>query len=122
MESNSLVQLYAYDVTNGMCGQMSQEILGRCIEGVWHTSVVVFDREFFYDSSGIQSCVPVRCELIHRLLIQIKRRNRIQFIFIVLKGATVLGKPTKVENIGDTNKSYETVMDYLKQKGDSTFR
>lgn len=60
MENKTEVQLYAYDVTNGMCGQMSEEILGRRIEGVWHTSIVVFDREFFYDSLGVQSCVPVR--------------------------------------------------------------
>lgn len=54
--------------------------------------------------------------------IQIKCRNEIEFFFIVFKGATVLGKPTKVENIGDTNKSYETFMDYLKQIGDNTFK
>lgn len=53
------VQLYVYDMTNGVAAVMSQMILGQQIEGIWHTSVVVYGREFFYGGSGIQSCMPV---------------------------------------------------------------
>jgi hypothetical protein len=32
---------------------------GRQIDGVWHTAVVVFGREYFFGSQGITSCAPV---------------------------------------------------------------
>lgn len=53
------VQLYIYDLTKGMASMMSQMLLGRHIEGVWHTAVVVYGREYFYGGQGIQSCLPV---------------------------------------------------------------
>lgn len=59
MDDNTTVQLYIYDLTSGMAAMMSQMLLGRHIEGVWHTAVVVYGREFFYGGSGIQSCMPV---------------------------------------------------------------
>lgn len=34
-------------------------ILGRVLDGVWHTGVVVYGREYFYGAQGIQSCPPV---------------------------------------------------------------
>lgn len=53
------VQLYVYDMTNGVAAVMSQMLLGQQIDGIWHTAVVVYGREFFYGGSGIQSCMPV---------------------------------------------------------------
>lgn len=53
------VELYIYDLTNGMAAMMSQVLLGRHIEGVWHTAVVIYGREFFFGGQGIQSCLPV---------------------------------------------------------------
>lgn len=53
------VQLYVYDMTNGVAAVMSQMLLGQHIEGIWHTAIVVYGREFFFGSSGIQSCMPV---------------------------------------------------------------
>lgn len=53
------VTLYVYDMTNGVAAVMSQMLLGRHIEGIWHTAVVVYGREFFFGGSGIQSCLPV---------------------------------------------------------------
>jgi len=41
-----------------MC-QMSQSFLGKQIDGVWHTGVVVFGKEFFF-GGGIQDDVPGR--------------------------------------------------------------
>lgn len=53
------VQLYVYDMTNGVASVMSQMLLGQRIDGIWHTGVVVFGKEWFFGSSGIQSCMPV---------------------------------------------------------------
>lgn len=32
---------------------------GRQIDGIWHTAVVVFGREYFFGAQGITSCPPV---------------------------------------------------------------
>lgn len=42
------VTLLIYDLSNGMAKQMSQMFLGKMIEGVWHTSLLVYDREFYF--------------------------------------------------------------------------
>lgn len=34
-------------------------ITGRQVDGIWHTAVVVFGREYFYGIQGITSCSPV---------------------------------------------------------------
>lgn len=33
--------------------------VGRHVEGIWHTAIVVFGREYFFGPSGIQSARPV---------------------------------------------------------------
>ncbi|KAH9065328.1 DUF862-domain-containing protein [Lactarius vividus] len=51
------VKLYVYDLSNGLARTMSPQFLGRQIDGIWHTSVVVFNREIFY-GMGIQIAAP----------------------------------------------------------------
>ncbi|KAI9465406.1 DUF862-domain-containing protein [Lactarius psammicola] len=51
------VKLYVYDLSNGLARAMSPRFLGRQIDGIWHTSVVVFNREIFY-GMGIQITAP----------------------------------------------------------------
>lgn len=85
------VQLYIYDMTKGLASMMSPLLLGkylhkirifliffiftfdvikgRRIDGVWHTSVVVFHREYFFGSHGISSISPVSYDLYFFLLI-----------------------------------------------------
>ncbi|CRK92432.1 CLUMA_CG005999, isoform B, partial [Clunio marinus] len=89
------VELHIYDMTQGMAAMMSPILLGRRIDGVWHTAVVVFGREYFFGSQGITSCSP---------------------------GTTVLGNPTKIEKIGDTFIPYQVFKDYLRGLAESTFR
>lgn len=74
------VELYIYDMSQGMAKIMSPLLLGKCskfprklqkltfflvcvtgrqIDGIWHTAVVVFGREYFFGTQGITSCSPV---------------------------------------------------------------
>ena len=46
------VKLYIYDITNGMGKSLAPMFIGRPLEGVWHTSIVVYGKEFYY-SGGI---------------------------------------------------------------------
>ena len=46
-----------YDISNGMAKQMSQAFLGQYIEGIWHTGVVVYEEEFFFEG-GICEAPP----------------------------------------------------------------
>ncbi|KAJ1653132.1 hypothetical protein IWQ61_006685 [Dispira simplex] len=56
-ESFHPVQLYVYDLSQGMARSLSPQLVGRVIEGIWHTSVVAFGIEFFY-GQGIQRKTP----------------------------------------------------------------
>ena len=40
--------LYIYDLSGGMARAMSQHLIGRQIDGIWHTSVVCFGLEIYY--------------------------------------------------------------------------
>lgn len=57
------VELFIYDLSQGLASVMSQMLIGRQLDGIWHTSVVVYGREFFFGSSGIQCCVPVSARI-----------------------------------------------------------
>ena len=37
----SPVQVYIYDLSQGMASQLGPQLIGRPIEGIWHTAVVV---------------------------------------------------------------------------------
>ena len=36
------VQVYVYDLSNGMMAAMSEPLLGKKLEGLWHTAVVAY--------------------------------------------------------------------------------
>ncbi|XP_049869511.1 uncharacterized protein LOC126369227 isoform X2 [Pectinophora gossypiella] len=97
------VELYIYDLTHGMAALLSPAILdeqplvigkavdselglGRQVAGVWHTSVVVYEREYFYGGAGVTSCAP---------------------------GGTQLGQPHQVERLGDTFVPFAVFVDYI---------
>ncbi|GMF65072.1 unnamed protein product [Phytophthora lilii] len=52
------VTLHVYDLSHGMARQLSPAILGKTIDGVWHTGVLVFGREYFFGGGGIQAMAP----------------------------------------------------------------
>ena len=43
MQGNSVV-LHLYDLSQGMAKAMSQAIIGKQIDGIWHTGIVVYGR------------------------------------------------------------------------------
>lgn len=51
------VELRVYDLSGGMAKQLSMPLLGKQIDGIWHTGVHVFGREYFY-GGGIQAMPP----------------------------------------------------------------
>lgn len=53
------VKLYVYDLSNGLARQMSLQLTGRQIDGIWHTSIVVYGKEIFY-GQGINITAPGR--------------------------------------------------------------
>ncbi|CAH1273009.1 DESI1 [Branchiostoma lanceolatum] len=92
--SGSPVKLYVYDLSRGMARSMSLPLLGRQIDGIWHTAIVVFEEEFFFGGGGIESCAP---------------------------GGTILGPPGSVHDLGVTQITREIFTDYLSELGSSTF-
>jgi hypothetical protein len=51
------VQLYVYDLSNGLARQMSLALLGTQIDAVYHTSIVMKGLEYVYDG-GIKIIKP----------------------------------------------------------------
>ena len=50
-----LVSLAVYDLSNGLAGQLSLPLLGKQIDGIWHTGIRIDGIEYFY-GGGIQRC------------------------------------------------------------------
>lgn len=93
MESHS-VELCIYDLSKGMAATLSPMLLGKKIDGIWHTSIVVYNREYFFGSHGVESCNPF---------------------------ATALGRPLKIEKLADTQVPYTVFIDYLNGLSETTF-
>nr|BAE41987.1 unnamed protein product [Mus musculus] len=89
------VKLYVYDLSKGLARRLSPIMLGKQLEGIWHTSIVVHKDEFFFGSSGISSCTP---------------------------GGTLLGPPDSVVDVGNTEVTEEIFLEYLSSLGESLFR
>ncbi|KAL4250786.1 DeSI family protein [Abortiporus biennis] len=84
---SNLVQLYVYDLSNGLAKQLSRQLTGRQIDGIWHTSVVVFNKEVFY-GQGISITAP---------------------------GRSHHGKPLQVIEMGETAIDEETFDEYINE-------
>ncbi|KAG0620728.1 hypothetical protein M758_4G238400 [Ceratodon purpureus] len=56
-EEGEKVFLYIYDLSQGMAREITTNFLGNTIEGVWHSGIGLFGKEYFY-GAGIQ-CVPI---------------------------------------------------------------
>ena len=47
------VQVYIYDLSQGMARNLGQQLIGRPIEGIWHTAVVVHGKVLLASSKLI---------------------------------------------------------------------
>ncbi|KAI7885434.1 PPPDE putative peptidase domain-containing protein [Mucor mucedo] len=79
------VKLYVYDLSQGMARSMSRSLTGKQIDGIWHTSVVVFGQEFYF-GQGIMASAP---------------------------GTTQHGRPLEVIDMGETYLPLEVVVEYI---------
>jgi thiol-disulfide isomerase/thioredoxin len=80
------VQLYVYDLSQGIAKQMSLQFLGTQIDAVYHTSLVFDGVEYFF-GAGVQTCRP--------------------------PGTTHHGRPIEIIPLGNTELPFETILDYL---------
>ncbi|GIY49976.1 desumoylating isopeptidase 1 [Caerostris darwini] len=69
----------------------------RCkpLPGIWHTGLVAYGREYYFGSTGIESCRP---------------------------GETILGEPDQILTLGKTELPYSVFLEYIFALGESTYR
>ncbi|XP_029977843.1 desumoylating isopeptidase 1-like [Sphaeramia orbicularis] len=89
------VKVYIYDLSRGMARQLSPVLLGKQLDGIWHTAIVVHGKEVFFVGEGINHCPP---------------------------GSTPLGQPDSIVDLGSTEVSEELFMEYLMSLAESTYR
>lgn len=51
------IKLHVYDLSQGMAAQFSRQLIGKHIEGVWHTGIVVYGKEYYF-GGGISYDAP----------------------------------------------------------------
>ncbi|CAI9778617.1 unnamed protein product [Fraxinus pennsylvanica] len=88
-EEGYKVSLNVYDLSQGLARQLSTTFLGRTIEGIWHTGLVVYGSEYYF-GGGIQSS-PV--------------------------GTTPYGTPIRVADLGITHVPKDVFETYLEEIG-----
>lgn len=94
MTTSSPVDLYIYDLAQGMAANFSS-LVGFQLEGIWHTAIVAFGTEWFYGGGGIETASP---------------------------GGTMLGQPLRTVRLGQTTLDREAFVDYLRGLGQDRFR
>jgi len=86
-EEGYKVSLNVYDLSQGLARQLSMTFLGKAIEGIWHTGVVVYGNEYYF-GGGIQHCSA---------------------------GVTPYGTPLKVVDLGVTHVPKDVFESYLEE-------
>eukprot|EP00834_Sanchytrium_tribonematis_P003664 NODE_150_length_15491_cov_0.365644.p4 type:complete len:523 gc:universal NODE_150_length_15491_cov_0.365644:5262-3694(-) len=81
------VYLYVYDLSHGMAKSLSSQIIGKQIDAIYHTSIVIFNMEVYY-GQGI--CTS-----------QIKK--------------TPHGHPIEEINMGETQIDFETFKEFIQE-------
>ncbi|CAD5175955.1 unnamed protein product, partial [Musa acuminata subsp. malaccensis] len=81
------VKLHVYDLSQGLARQLSATFLGKAIEAVWHTGLVVYGKEYYF-SGGIQHDPA---------------------------GKTPYGNPVRIVDLGVTHVPEEVFEEYLQE-------
>ncbi|KAL9666555.1 hypothetical protein QQ045_000890 [Rhodiola kirilowii] len=81
------VILNVYDLSQGLARQLSTTFLGKAIEGIWHTGVVVYGKEYYF-GGGIQDAPA---------------------------GSTPYGTPLRVVDLGVTHVPQDVFEQYLQE-------
>lgn len=80
------VQAYVYDISQGMASQMSMALVGKHVELIPHTGIVVFGKEYFFGSGPCQG----------------------------QPGQTVGMPPTKILDLGTTSKTMQELEAHIR--------
>eukprot|EP00096_Caligus_rogercresseyi_P007093 TRINITY_DN2448_c0_g1_i1.p1 TRINITY_DN2448_c0_g1~~TRINITY_DN2448_c0_g1_i1.p1 ORF type:complete len:434 (+),score=123.00 TRINITY_DN2448_c0_g1_i1:175-1476(+) len=91
----SSVELYIYDLSGGLAKNLGSSF-GLDIDGIWHTSIVVYGVEWFFGAGGIENVEP--------------------------PATTELGPPLKVIPLGRTEFSKTEFMSLLSQLSHGKFK
>jgi len=95
------VSLNIYDLSNGMARTFSRQLVGRQIDGIWHTGIVVYGREFYF-GGGISYDLP----------------GHTPFGTWTKCVNQFLGPPTKTKELGFTEIPEEMFMELLRDISD----
>lgn len=98
MTNFTTVKLYIYDISFGLASAYGSALLGKHIDGVWHTGVGVYGREYLFGSSGVSYTAP---EEITRLGLAPKPQAR---------------------DLGQTRKTLAEVQKWILEKSSNNFR
>ncbi|KAK9862241.1 hypothetical protein WJX84_006612 [Apatococcus fuscideae] len=85
------VKLHVYDLSNGLARSLSMQLLGKQIDGVWHTAVVAHGIEHYY-GGGLQQAVPSQ---------------------------TPFGQPVQVIKLGETQLPADLVQEFVQDQADT---
>ncbi|MQL71674.1 hypothetical protein Taro_003995, partial [Colocasia esculenta] len=88
-EDGHKVSLHVYDLSQGLARQLSSSFLGKVIDGIWHTGIVVYGNEYYF-GGGIQHASV---------------------------GTTPYGTPIRVVDLGVTHVPKELFEEYLGEIG-----
>ncbi|CAF1009481.1 unnamed protein product [Adineta ricciae] len=98
MSDFTSVKLYIYDISFGLASAYGSSLLGKQIDGVWHTGVGVLGREYLFGSSGVSYTTPE----------EIFRQG--------------LAPKPNVKELGRTKKTLAEIQTWVREKSSSSFR
>ena len=87
MQGPQQVTVNLYDLSQGLAKNMSRMIIGKQVDGIWHTGIVVYGQEYYY-GGGICSGTPA---------------------------GTPYGRPVQTIPIGTTEIPQEVFLEYLNE-------